>query len=60
MTWVWNQTLRAVNCVLDGEADVLIEKYSEQVRTAINTADLKLAEELLVSIENEVQKEVVE
>jgi hypothetical protein len=60
MTWVWNQTLRAVNCVLDGDSDALIEKYSEDVRKAINTADLKLAAELMIMIEHEVQKEVIE
>lgn len=60
MRWVWNQTIRAVNCVLDGESDVLIEKYSERVREAINTADLVLAEELINLIDIETHKEVVE
>ena len=50
MTWVWEQTIKAVNCVLDGEADVLIEAYSEQVREAINNVDLKLANDILLII----------
>lgn len=59
MTWVWNQTLRAVNSVLDGEADELIEKYSDRVREAIDSANLEVAQELIDLIELEFNKEVV-
>lgn len=59
MTWVWEQTIKAVNCVLDGEADVLIEAYSEQVRKAINNVDLKLANDILLIIENSEKKEKI-
>jgi len=47
MKWVFNQTLKAVNTVLDGEIDELIEKYSTKVRKAIDTSNLELAKELL-------------
>lgn len=57
MRWVWNQTIKAVNCVLDGRADDLIEKYSEQAVEAINTANLELADGILMLIENSEKKE---
>jgi hypothetical protein len=57
--WVWNSTIGAVNMVLDGEADELIEKYSARVREAIDTADLGLAEELLISIEPALKKQEI-
>jgi len=58
MTWVWNQTIKAVNLVLDGEADELIEKYSENVREAIDTANLELAHSLIDLIEAEKKQEI--
>jgi hypothetical protein len=58
MTWVWNSTMTAINCVLDGESDVFIEKYSEAVREAIDTANLPLAEELIAAIAAERKQEV--
>ena len=59
MAWVWEQTIKAVNCVLDGEADEIINKYSEQAREAINTANLELAEGILMLMENSEKKEQV-
>lgn len=59
MTWVWNQTIKAVNCVLDGNADELIDKYSEQAVEAINTANLELAESILMLIQNSEKKEKI-
>ncbi len=59
MTWVWNRTIEAVNCVLDGESDALIEKYSELTREAIDTVDMSLAENILSRIALESKKEVV-
>lgn len=53
MTWVWNQTIKAVTCVLDNECDSLIEKYSEKTREAIDTNNLVLARELLTKIKEE-------
>lgn len=51
MTWVWNQTLKAVNCVLDGEADECIENFSKATKKAIDTNDLELAERILNFVE---------
>jgi len=48
--WVYKQTIKAVECVLDGNADVLFDKYSEQVVEAINTNNKVLAESLLSEI----------
>jgi len=62
MTWVWNQTIKAVNCVLDGKADDLIKKYSLDVRKAIDSVDLQLAQQLLNEInlvENPIEKEII-
>jgi hypothetical protein len=58
MDWVFNQTLKAVNCVLDGNSEKLIEKYSLLVREAIDTNNLVLAEELLtvINITEKVEK----
>lgn len=50
MRWVYNQTIRAVNTVLDGEIKELLATYSEQVVTAINTNDKDLAKSLLSKI----------
>ena len=51
MKWVYNQTIKAVNCVLDGEIDPLIEKYSKSVVEAINTNNKKLAEVLISELQ---------
>jgi len=45
--WVFNQTLKAVNCVLDGEADQLIKDWSEKTKDAITNNNLVLAEEII-------------
>jgi len=58
MNWVFNQTLKAVNCVLDNECEELIKKYSTQVREAIDTNNLVLADELLKVINITEQKEI--
>lgn len=48
--WVWRQTIKAVNSVLDGEAEALINNYSENVVKAINNNDKQLAKQLLSEI----------
>lgn len=50
MRWVYQQTIKAVNCVLDGEAKELIKKHSKSVVKAINTNDKDLARELMSEI----------
>lgn len=50
MRWVYRQSIKAVNCVLDGKAEALFEKYSEQVVAAINGNDKDLAKKLLAEI----------
>lgn len=50
MRWVYQQTIKAVNCVLDNEIEELIINYSERVVIAINTNDKKAAEALLLEI----------
>lgn len=50
MRWVYRQSIKAIEAVLSNEIDELIEMYSEKVRQAIDTADLKLAKELLINI----------
>lgn len=58
MTWVWNQTMKAINCVLDGQSDAYIEKFSENVREAIDTANLELAHSLIDLIETEEKQAI--
>lgn len=50
MRWVYRQTIMAVNSVLDGEADELIEKYSQTVVEVINSNNKNGARELLADI----------
>lgn len=50
MKWVYNQTIKAVNCVLDGDIDILIDLYSEEVKIAINTNNKNYAKELFEEI----------
>ena len=51
--WVFNQTTKAVNIVLENKDHLYIEKYSEEVVNAINSNDKKLAKKLLLKIEKE-------
>jgi hypothetical protein len=51
--WVFNQTVKAVNIVLEEKDQYYIEKYSEQVREAIDTNNKNLAKQLLLEIEKE-------
>jgi hypothetical protein len=53
MRWVYRQSIKAIECVLNNEIDELIELYSEQVREAIDTANLELATKLLININSE-------
>lgn len=48
--WVYRQSIKAVEYVLDGKADELIEKYSDKVVEAINTNNKVLAQELITEI----------
>lgn len=50
MRWVYQQTIKAVNTVLDNQIQELFDKYSEEVVTAINTNDKALAKSLLSQI----------
>lgn len=50
MRWVYNQTIKAVNTVLDNEIDEYIKLYSEDVINAINNNDMSLAKILLEKI----------
>lgn len=54
MGWVWDQTVIAVNTVLDGKIDDLIEEFSEEVNTCILNYDLKKAKQLIKKIEKKV------
>lgn len=47
MNWVFNQTLKAVNCVLDGKTEEYIKDFSKLTREAIDTNNLELAQEVL-------------
>lgn len=51
--WVFNQTIKAVNIVLENKDHLYIEKYSKEVVKAINSNDKKLAKKLLLKIEKE-------
>lgn len=50
MGWVYDQTIKAVESVLDGKAQGIIDEYSSYVVEAINTNNKALAEELLKKI----------
>jgi hypothetical protein len=53
MRWVYRQSIKAIETVLNNEIDELIDLYSEQVREAIDTANLELATKLLININSE-------
>lgn len=48
--WVYRQTIKAVELVLDNKIDEYLEKYSEKVVEAINTNNKELASELCKEI----------
>ncbi len=48
--WVYSQTIKAVECVLEGRIEPLIQKYSLLVVEAINTNNKELANKLLAEI----------
>lgn len=48
--WVYKRTIQVVECVLEGNADSLIDQYSEKVVEAINTNNKELAQELISEI----------
>lgn len=58
MRWVYRQSIKAIEVVLNNEIDELIEMYSEQVKEAIDTFNLDLATKLLININSE-KKELV-
>lgn len=58
MRWVYRQSIKAIEVVLNNEIDELIDLYSEQVREAIDTANLELAAKLLININSEVKEPV--
>jgi len=58
MRWVYKQSIKAIEAVLNNEIDELIDLYSEQVREAIDTANLDLAKNLLMNINIERKKTV--
>lgn len=53
MIWVFNQSYKAAEEVLNGDINNLIDKFSESTKVAIDTANLELAQSLLDQI-NEV------
>ena len=57
--WVFEQTVNAVEIVLNDESDIFIEKFSESVREAIDTNNKTNAEKLIAEIEKEKQLRLV-
>lgn len=57
--WVFEQALKAVNCVLDNECDDLINKYSKEIQKIIDSNDLDRAAELLTIINVEYKTEKI-
>jgi len=58
MRWAYRQSIKAIEAVLNDEIDELIKLYSEQVKEAIDTANLELAKEILNNI-NVKKKELI-
>ena len=52
--WVFEQTIKAVTMVLDGEAEELIKLYSEDVVKAINTNNKELAKQTIEKINTNI------
>ena len=53
--WVFDQTLNAVNIVLNNESEEYISKYSEDVRKAIDNNDKNLAKALIESLKLKIE-----
>jgi hypothetical protein len=51
--WVFNQTIKAVSCVLENKHTYYLDKYSTQVVQAIDNNDKKLAKLLLTQIKKD-------
>jgi hypothetical protein len=54
--WVFEQTIKAVTMVLDGEAEELIKLYSEDVVNAINNNDKDFAKVTIEKINTKLNK----
>jgi hypothetical protein len=54
--WVFEQTIKAVTMVLDGEAEELIKLYSEDVVNAINNNDKEFAKLTIEKINTKLNK----
>lgn len=51
MGWVFDQTMIAINIVLDGDSDYFINKYSEETRRIINENDKDSALNIIKELE---------
>lgn len=54
MGWVWDQTMKAVNTVFEGNIDELIAEFSNDVNDVITNYDLDAATALIKKIEEKV------
>jgi len=54
MNWVFDQTIKAVTTVLDGNIDELIQEFSKEVNEVILNYDLEAASKLINKIEEKV------
>lgn len=55
--FVYNNTINAVNMVLDEKIDSYIEEFSKEVQETIDSNDRKKAEKLITKIQNKIQRE---
>lgn len=53
--WVFDQTIKAVTIVLDGDSEEYISKYSTDVRKTIDTNDKKLAKAILKELNLKIE-----
>ena len=56
--WVYDQTIKAVSLVLEGNADELINNYSEKVREIIDTNNKQEAKMLIEKIDLKVLENI--
>ena len=56
--WVYDQTIKAVSLVLEGNADELINNYSEKVREIIDTNNKQEAKILIEKIDSKVLENI--